>query len=177
MKFSNLIVIASFILAAQGTYACDESCKREQAETKLSKQFPSYLTWSYCDGLKHDFMTVDINSLQSYSTKHFNTTYKGPIKNIIKVIDQRQEWLSECDTYTTATRDERIFYDKKTTDAVFAQMDAIKKELNDVLEGVRYSSGSGDETTKIVQERFESLFVSVDNHKNLMHLKGKYVYK
>lgn len=177
MKLSVLVVIACFFFASSSTMACDESCKRQEAEAKLSKKFPSYLSWKYCDGLKHDFMTVDLNSLQAYSSKHFNTKYKGPIKNIIKLIDQRKAWLSECDSYVSATRGDRVFYDEKTTAAVFKQMDQITRELNDVLSGVRYSSALGDGTQEIVQERFEALFVSIDNHKNLMHLKGKYVYQ
>lgn len=177
MKLIYLVGIASFILATQTTHACDESCKREQAEQKLQTEFPSYLTWKYCDGLKRDFMTIDINSLEKYSSKHFDTKYKGPIKNIIQLVEQRKEWLSECDGYLSATREERVFYDDKTTEIVFAQMDRIKQELVDVLDGVRYSSSTGDETKKIVGEQFEALFVSIDNHRNLMHLKGKYVYK
>lgn len=177
MKLFNLVLALGLLIAANAAFSCDESCKREQAELKLGQSFPSYLSWQYCDGLKHDFMTIDMNSLQSYSTKHFNTKYKGPIKNIIHLVDQRKEWLSECDSYVTATRSERIFYDDKTTAAVFAQMDTIRKELSDVLNGVRYSSAIGDETKEIVGEKFEALFVSIDNHKNLMHLKGKYVYQ
>lgn len=177
MKLTYIFVIAGLLLTAQAASACDESCKREQAQAKLETEFPGYLTWKYCDGLKHDFMTVDMNSLQSYSSKHFNTKYKGPIKNIIKLIDQREEWLKECDSYLSATREDRIFYDEKTTASVFSQMTNIRKELQAVLEGVRYSSFQGDETKEIVGEKFETLFVVIDNHKNLMHLKGKYVYK
>jgi len=177
LKASHLLLLALISSITFSAHACDETCKREQVLANTGAEFPSYLTWGYCDGLKHDFMSVDVNSLQSYSTKHFNTKYKGPIKNIIRLIDQRKEWLQECDGYVTATRGERIFYDDKTTKSIFEKMDRAKKELTDVLGGVRYSSFEGDETHKIVSEHFETLFVAIDDHKNLMHLKGKYVYK
>jgi len=177
MKLLNLVSALGLVLVANIASACDESCKREQAEAKLGKKFPSYLSLQYCDGLKRDFMNIDMTSLQSYSSKHFNTKFSGPIRNIIELIDQREEWLGECDEYVTATRSERIFYDQKTTAAVFDQMAIIRKELKDVLGGVRYTSATGDETKEIVAEKFEALFVAIDNHKNLMHLKGKYVYQ
>lgn len=176
-KISCLLFLACISSLSAYVSACDENCKREQATAKTGTAFPSYLTWEYCDGLKHDFMTTDVNNLQAYSSKHFNTKYKGPIKNIIKLIDQRKDWLQECDKYVTATRGERIFYDNATTKSIFDKLDSAKKELVDVLNGVRYSSFEGDETKKIVGERFETLFVAIDDHKNLMHLKGKYVYK
>lgn len=173
----SILVLAAVLFAAPMTQACDEQCKREAAETKNASEFPSFLTWNYCEGLKRDFMSVDISSLQSYSGKHFNTKYKGPIKNIIKLIDQRKDWLKECDVYISQTTDKRLFDDKKTTDAVFANMQTIKSELEAVLSGVTYSSVQGDETKKIVTEKFQALFQTIDDHNNLMHLKGKYVYQ
>ncbi len=178
MKLLTALSGILFIFCSPFALACtDEACKREAAEAKNNVTYPGYLTWKYCDTLKLDFMTVDVQSLEDYSSKHFSTQYKGPIKNIIQMIDQRKEWLAECDTYLSATRDERIFYDKATTDKVFAEMDIVTKELNDIVGGVTYSSSTGDETQAIVEEKFDALFRVVDNHKNLMHLKGKYVYQ
>lgn len=177
MKQISAVIISMMLLASHATIACDEACERKAAEAKHSVTFPSHLTWKYCDDIKYDFMTTDMRSLQSYSSKHFNTKYKGPIKNIVKLIDMRKEWLQECDVYLTKTNQDRIFYDKKTTKQVFGHMNAVSKELKDVIGGVTYSSSQGDETKKIVVEKFEHLFEAVDNHKNLMHLKGKYVYQ
>jgi len=157
--------------------ASDEQTKREQAQQKHGVSFPSYLTWNYCDTLVRDFFGYDMDSLKSYSTKHFDTKYKGPIRNIVTMIEQRKDWLGECDNYISKTRNERIFYDNQTTASIFAKMDRIKKELTGVMQGVRYSSPQGDETKKVVGERFEELFSTVDDHKNLMHLKGKFVYQ
>jgi len=152
-----IAILLCFYLAPSN--ACDETCKKAQAEAKFNTKFPRFLTWKYCDRLKYDFMTVDIESLISYGSKHFQTKFKGPIKNIITMIEQR------------------VFYDTKTTDNIFGKMANVKKELKAVLSGVTYSSIQGDETQKIVQEKFEALYDTVDTHKNLMHLKGKLVYK
>ncbi len=170
-----IAILLCFYLAPSN--ACDETCKKAQAEAKFNTKFPRFLTWKYCDRLKYDFMTVDIESLISYGSKHFQTKFKGPIKNIITMIEQRETWLSECDDYVSKTREERVFYDTKTTDNIFGKMANVKKELKAVLSGVTYSSIQGDETQKIVQEKFEALYDTVDTHKNLMHLKGKLVYK
>ena len=178
MKLKSIILTCSLLFFGTNTaFACDEACQRETAETQHSVTFPSYLTWEYCDSLKIDFMTIDVRSLESYSTKHFDTKYKGPIKNTIKFLDQRKEWLQECDNYLSLTHRDRIFYDDATTQVVFNQIDKVKKELTSILGGVTYSSSSGDETKLIVSEKFDTLFRSIDDHKNLMHLKGKYVYK
>lgn len=177
MKMLAKLFILVTVFLSLTSNACDESCKREQAQKNHGVTFPSYLTWDYCDGLVRDFFSYDMDSLKNYSSKHFDTKYKGPIRNIVKLIDQRKDWLNECDDYTSKTRNERVFYDQKTTAAIFSKMDTIKKELTGVMQGVRYSSQSGDETKKIVGEKFESLFQAVDDHKNLMHLKGKFVYQ
>jgi hypothetical protein len=165
------------VFLSLSTQACDESCKRAEAEETHRVSFPGYLSWNYCDGLVRDFFSYDMDSLKNYSSKHFDTQYKGPIKNIVNLIGQRKDWLGECDDYISKTRSERVFYDNKTTAAIFKKMDIVKNELNGVIKGVRYSSPSGDETKKIVSEKFEDLFQAVDDHKNLMHLKGKFVYQ
>lgn len=177
MKRFSVLIITLISCLSFSAYSCDESCKREKAEAALKSKFPSYLTWQYCETLKLDFMTADMTALQSYSTKHFNTKYKGPIKNIVKLINMRKSWLSECDNYISHTRDERLFQDEKTTNNVFYRMDSVEKELTAIIQGATYSSSQGDETKKIVAEKFESLYKVVDDHKNLMHLRGKYVYQ
>jgi len=173
-RLTCAIVLMSLALQSFG---CDEACKREEAQAKYSTKFPGFLTWNYCDRLAYDFMTTDIESLLSYGSKHFQVKFKGPIKNIVHMIEQREDWLAECDDYLTKTRGERIFYDDKTTRNIFGKMRSAKKELTGVIAGVTYSSGQGDETQVIVQEKFEALYDTVDTHKNLMHLKGKLVYQ
>lgn len=177
MKLLSYIATLSLMLGAQSALGCDEQCKKEAASAKHSTQFPGYLSWKYCDGLKSDFVTIDLKSLQSYSGKHFNTKYKGPIKNTVKFLKQRKSWLEECDNYNRLTREERIFHDDKTTVAVFTQIDKINQELEAILGGVTYTSSRGDQTKEIVAGKFENLYKVVDDHANLMHLKGKYVYQ
>lgn len=174
---ARFIIATLFLLLCNSAFACDEACKKAEAEAKQQSKFLSFLSWKYCDQLKYDFMTTDIESLMSYGSTHFQAKFKGPIKNIVSMIEQRESWLAECDDYLSKTRDERIFYDTATTQDVFNKMTRVKKELNAVLDGVSYSSSQGDETQKIVRERFETLYDTVDTHKNLMHLKGKLVYQ
>ena len=177
MKVTSALLVAGLIFTSQAALGCDEACRKEAAEKKQSVSFPGYLSWQYCEDLKLDFMTTDMGSLQSYSSKHFDTKYKGPIRNTVRFLDQRKEWLAECDNYLSLTDKGRIFYDAKTTSKVFGEIDSVKSELQLVLEGATYSSAQGDETKVIVGEKFDSLFQAVDDHKNLMHLKGKYVYQ
>ena len=176
-KVTNLILVSALLLPTGGALACDESCQRDQVKAKHNIEFPSHLSWKYCEGLRQDFISIDMRSLQSYGSSHFDTRYKGPIKNIVQLIDQRQTWLSECDQYMSLTTGDHIFNDEKTTKAIFANMDEVKKELQGIINGVRYSSATGDETQKIVREKFDHLYQIVDNHNNLMHLRGKYVYQ
>lgn len=172
-----LAAVVVFAFCNIPAFACDEACKKAEAENKHQTKFPGFLSWQYCDRLKYDFLTVDSDSLINYGSKHFQTKFKGPIKNIISMIEQRETWLMECDDYLSKTRDERIFYDNKTNTDIFGKMTNVKKELRAVLDGVTYSSAQGDETQKIVQEKFQSLYDAIDTHKNLMHLKGKLVYQ
>lgn len=175
MKNVVVLLFAGLAVFTQTALGCDEACLKEKAQQEHSVNFPSYLTWKYCDGLKLDFINIDMESLQSYSSSHFDTKYKGPIKNTIRFLDQRKDWLSECDKYMEVTGKGRVFDDKKTTDLVFGRMESIRKELQGIVDGVTYSSANGDETAVIVGEKFNSLFEAVDDHKNLMHLKGRYV--
>ncbi|MFT7560719.1 MAG: hypothetical protein ACI93R_002642 [Flavobacteriales bacterium] len=176
MKKMIVILITGLGLFTQNALGCDESCLKEKIELEKKLDFPGYLTWKYCEGLKLDFMTTDMRSLESYSTKHFDTKYKGPIKNTVRFIDQRKEWLGECDQYLQLTGKGRVFDDKKTTDIVFGQMDSIKHELKGILDGASYSSANGDETKEVVGDKFGQLFKLVDDHKTLLHLKGRYVF-
>ena len=177
MKKLVVTLIAGLAMLTQLAQGCDdEACLKEQAAKEHNMHFPSYLTWKYCDGVKNDFITTDMQTLQSYSEDHFETQYKGPIKATIQFIADRKDWLGECDQYLSYTGKGRIFDDDKTTEAVFAQMDKVTQELQGIIGGVSYSSSNGsDQTKQIVGEKFKKLFQIVDDHKTLMHLKGRYV--
>lgn len=172
-----LLAIACAALSSTVTFACDEQCLRETAEKKHEVEFPSYLSWSYCDDIRMDFMTSSIRSLENYKSSHFDMRYKGGMRNIVKFIEQRQEWLKECDQYLTYTGKDRIFDDEATTERLFSAMDRVKKELTDLANGVVYSAAMGQQPDTIIHDRFDELFTIVDDHKTLMHLKGKYVFR
>jgi len=173
----KLATICTFLLVvvASAAYGCDEQCLKEKAETKNNVTFPGYLTWKHCDDTRMDFMTSSMSSLDNYRSKHFNTRYKGGMRNIKNYIVQRKEWLKECDSYLYMTGKGRVFENTKTTRQVFRAMDAVIKELDDLLAGITYSSSAGEESQAIIDERFDRLLKVVDDHKTLMHLKGRYV--
>lgn len=175
MKTLATIITFCTLVVASAANGCDEQCLREAAESKNNVEFPTYLTWKYCDDIRMDFMTSSMTSLEKYRSDHFDTRYKGGMRNIKSYIEQRKEWLQECDTYLQFTRKSRIFEDDKTTDSIFAAMDKVTKELDDLIAGVTYSSALGQDSQSVINERFDLLFKEVDDHKTLMHLKGRYV--
>lgn len=172
-----IVAIACAALFSTATYACDEKCLKEAAETKHNIKFPSYLSWNYCDDIRMDFMTTAVRSLENYKTNHFDPRYKGGMRNIVKFIEQREEWLKECDQYLSYTGKNLIFEDEATAEQMYAAMDRVKKELNDLINGVVYSATVGEDPNEVAKKRFEDLLQAVDNHKTLMHMKGKYVFR
>lgn len=177
MKKYAFIAILFTAMSSQLVFACDESCAREKAQITQKVEFPSYLTWKFCENTAADFMTSAVNSLKSYQSKHLSTTYKGPMKNIRNFVNQRKEWLLECDGYLQATDKGRIFTDDKTTKAIFASMDTVSNELNALISGVTYSNDDGSGDNAVINDKFNTLFTRIDNHKNLLHLRGKLVVR
>jgi hypothetical protein len=175
-KLASIIAILASTLMS-GAYGCDEQCLKEQAETLNNKEFPSYLTWAYCDDIRMEFMTTTMRSLESYKEKNLNPKFKGGLRNTKNFIDQRKEWLQECDQYLSMTKKKRIFEDDKATDEIFGAMDSVTKELAGLIAGVRYDSAVGDDSSTVTRDKFDRLFKTVDDHKTLMHLKGKYVFR
>lgn len=177
MKSLAMISTLLFAVLASAANGCDEQCLREKAEASKNTTFPSYLTWEYCEDTRMNFMTTAMSSLQKYSSDNFDTRYTGGMRNIKNYLLTRKSWLQECDTYMSATGKDRIFYDRKTTRDIFAKIDAVAKELDDLIAGVTYSGDMGENTTDIANEKFNNLFKAVDDHKNLMLLKGRYVIR
>lgn len=171
---SIMIVLASAMMPS--AYGCDEQCLKEQAEAAHNVKFPSYLTWAYCDDIRMEFMTSTMRSLESYKDKNLNPKFKGPLRNTKSYIEQRKEWLQECDTYLTYTKEKRIFEDEKSTKEIFTAMDAVTKELDSLISSTSATVAS-EEATAVTRDRFDRLFKTVDDHKTLMHLKGKYVFR
>ncbi len=177
MKIIASIIAAVATLLVSSAYGCDEECRKLKAQEANNMTFSSYVSWQYCDDVRMDFMTTAMRSLENYQTKHFNTKYKGGMRNTKNFLEQRKEWLQECDTYLRLTDKGRIFDDEKTTKEVFAKMDAVTKELDALLSGVTYTSSFGQDASAVVGDKFQALFKVVDDHKTLMHMKGRYVFR
>lgn len=171
----NIISLFVLLALAVPAISCDEACRKDQAEAKLGNKFPGYLNWKYCEGIKAEFMTVTIRSLQKYRDTRMDPSRKRGMKNTQIFIDQRKNWLLECDNYIAKTKQGRIFKERKTTDKIFAAMDSVSKELNSLARGVTYSTDTGQDSTAVVSEKFDRLFKLVDDHKTLLQLKNQFV--
>lgn len=159
------------LFAAPVTLACDEACQREKAEKNTGQDYPSYLTWKYCEGIAGEFMTSTMKSLHSYTEQHLDVKRRRGMRNTKTFLEQRKDWLSECDSYMAATGKGRIFRDDKTTKSIFAAIDSVNAELDSLLNGVTYANEEGDDT-QVAATKFDELFTLVDNHKNLLLMKG-----
>ncbi|VUD68929.1 hypothetical protein TDB9533_04289 [Thalassocella blandensis] len=172
-KLTSLALLATAFFSS-AVFACDEQCMREKAEAKHNVKFPGYLTFKYCDSIAMDFMTSTMRSLQNYRDNHLESKYKGPLKNTKAYLEQREDWLKECDDYLVKTKNIRIFNDDKTTKQIFATIDAVEEEFEALINGVTYSA---DNQFVVINDRFDNLFKQVEDHKHLMHLKGRYVVR
>ncbi len=175
MKKIICIALIAVTVISQQAYSCDEDCLREKAQATHSVTFPGYLTWKYCEGIAMDFMTSAVRSLDSYRSKHFNTKYKGPLKNTKNYLAQRKDWLLECDNYMKLTKESRIFNDDKTTQKIFASIDTVNGEFGALIQGASYSSDA--DAKEVMDQKIDTLFQLVEDHKTIMHLKGRYVVR
>ncbi|GAB1256919.1 hypothetical protein NBRC116494_14210 [Aurantivibrio plasticivorans] len=167
----------SFLLAlAFPVFACDEACQRDRAEALQGSEFPGYLSWKFCEDTKASFVEGDVRSLEKYRDTRINIQHKRRMKNIQNFVEQRKEWLVECDNYFVATKNGRIFQDDKTTQEIFSAMDDVASELASAINGVTYVAESEETApTAIIGGKFDSLFKMVDDHKTVMMLKGQFV--
>lgn len=175
MKKLITLAVIGITLVCQQAYSCDENCLRDKAQAEHDVKFPAYLTWKYCEGIAMDFMTSTVRSLDNYRSKHFNTKYKGPLKNTKNYLAQRKDWLIECDDYIKLTKESRIFNDDKTTQKIFASIDSVDNEFGALISGSTY--GSDEEAKEVMDEKVDTLFKLVEDHKTIMHLKGRYVVR
>lgn len=171
----KLLAIAVLLSIAAPALACDESCERENASATYNADFPSYLSWKFCEDTKLAFVDSDVSSLENYRNTRLDTQYKGSMNNIKKFVEQRKAWLTECDDYMKKTNHGRIFKDQATTEQVFAAMDEIAKELNRAIKGVTYIAVGGQDDNAIIATKFDHLFKLVDDHRAVMMLQGQFV--
>ncbi|WP_288129509.1 hypothetical protein [Microbulbifer sp.] len=137
---------------------------------------PSYLTDSYCDSLVEQFIGPGMRSLGKYVNEDFNPVYTGNIRNTINYLDQRAEWLAECNGYLKDTNDTYVFYTEKSTEEIFTAIKALRKELQLVREGVEFPDETGADNPKpFIKNRFDTLAQLVDQHHTRMLMKKQFL--
>ena len=140
--------------------------------------FPNYLTEKYCNGIKLDFMTGSIKSLQNYRDKQLISQHRGGMRNIQRFLKQRQDWLQECDSYLSATSThKRLFRNEESTDEILDAINSVSNELGSLIAGVTYSDDAQDSSSSVAAEKFDHLFQLVENHQTLLLLRGQVVYR
>lgn len=170
------ITAMSFVLALCGSSwasACDEACEKK-AEEQHGVKFASYLNADFCATTRADFLIQDYKSLDKYRAEQLPNGHKGGMNNIRKMLEQRKDWLTECDDYLRLTNQGRIFRDKATTDKIFSAIDKTNNELNNLV-----YNGSQDVTVinglDIAQQDFDQMMQLLDQHKTQLQLRGQLV--
>jgi hypothetical protein len=173
--FLLLALVLTTGIASQAT-ACDEDCKRERAMEQHNVEFPSYLNAKFCETTSVDFLLRDYKSFDKYRNNRLMTGHKGGLNNIRKMLDQRKEWLTECDDYLRLTEQGRVFYNAQTTKTIFAAMDKLSEQLNSLV-----YNGSKDVIVTngldIAEQDFDNLLRLLDQHKTDLQLRGKLIIR
>lgn len=173
MKKLTPLLLLFFCLPA---FACDEECKRNAAMEEHDVEFPGYLNASYCQDTSVDFLLRARDSLQNYRDKKLETGHKGGIRNIRNYLQQRKQWLLECDNYLLLTGQGRVFKDAETTQRIVTAIDSVAEELDRLM-----SVGSGIHVSSSqvggAAARFDQLFIVVDTHRTDLQLRGQLVIR
>lgn len=173
----HISVKALFLLVAVfscSALACDEACKKAKAEQEHGVSFPSYLNAEFCRTTRLDFLLQDYASLEKYRTAQLPGGHKGGMNNIRKMLNQRKEWLVECDDYLRLTEQGRIFHDDATTEKIFAAIDKVSKQLNDLV----YNGSKEIIVTNgldIAQQDFDQMMQQLERHRTDLQLRGQLV--
>ncbi|QIL89434.1 hypothetical protein GNX18_06395 [Microbulbifer sp. SH-1] len=151
------------------------ACFIATGKAGATSSHPAYLNDAYCESLVEQFVDSGMRSLGKYINENFKPEYKGGIRNTINFLNQRAEWLGECDSYLSDTADSRVFHDEQNTKAIFEAMDALAKELQLVREGVEYPDAAGNNNPRpFVKSRFDTLAKLVDQHHTRMLMKKQF---
>lgn len=172
---NKLLGFITMLVLAFPALGCDKACQRDRIADSQSKTFPGYLSWKFCEDTKVAFIESDVPSLQSYRDGQLDTQHKGGMNNIKNFVEQRKEWLLECDEYMAATNYGRIFKDGESTEKLFAALDSVARELRRAINGVTYVANGEEDKNAIIGSRFDGLFTVVDNHKAVMMRQGQFV--
>ena len=145
-------------LLSVAAFACDENCKRDAAMAE------------------HDFLLRARDSLANYQEKNLPTGHKGGMRNIRSFLQQRKQWLEECDQYLGLTSQGRVFRDDATTQQIIDAIDAVSNELERLM-----GSGTGvrvpESQVAGADHRLELLFGAMDNHRTELQLRGQLVIR
>lgn len=153
-------------------YSCDESCLRDKAQTKHGIKFPSYLDNNYCRNTSVDFLVSARKSLQQYRDERLPEAHRGGIRNIRNFLEQRKEWLQECDNYLNLTDQGRVFRNKETGDKIFASITSLSDELQRLVGTPRTTNEDPNTLTELAREKFELMFKQIDSHRTDLQLRG-----
>lgn len=170
LLFATLISTA---LGSGSAQACDESCKRAEAEKRLNTSFPKYLTKRYCRDVRSQFLTTASRSLTRYRDTKLPDLHRGGMFNTRKFLLQRREWLGECDQYLSNVSRYHIFRSAKTTKDIFSAIDGVTKILEALVNGATYVSDGGYDSVTAAKERFDRLLSLMDSHKTQLQLAGQ----
>lgn len=171
MKQLVLTLLLGFI--APAAFSCDETCQRDKAMAEHKVIFPSYLDSKYCKTTSVDFLVGARKSLQKYFDERLNSAHRGGIRNIRNFIEQRKEWLQECDNYLALTNQGRTFRTKETTEQIFAAMSSLSDELERLVKLPRTPNEDGYALTENARQGFEQMFKLVDGHRTDLQLRGQ----
>lgn len=169
----RLLSILFIVLLAPTAFACDEACLREKAQEKHQVTFPSYLDSKFCKTTSKDFLVGARKSLQKYHDERLDSAHRGGIRNIRNFIEQRKEWLMECDNYLSLTDQGRIFRTKETTDEIFTAVDSLSTELKRLVTIRKTPDEDGFELTASAREKFGQIFKLLDAHRTDLQLRGQ----
>lgn len=170
---SALIMLLLFSFVSSPSYACDEDCKRAQAEERLNIRYPSYLNKRYCRDVSSQFLTTAAKSLRRYRENQLSDLHRGGMYNTRKFLVQRKEWLKECDDYLQQVSRYRVFRNANTTKSIFAAIDNVNSVLAALVNGATYVSDEGYDSLTAISERFDHLLSTMENHKTQMQLAGQ----
>ncbi len=168
--FAPILVL---LMLSPLAFACDETCLRDKAMAEHKVRFPSYLDSKYCRTTAVDFLVGARRSLQQYYDERLNSAHRGGMNNIRNFLEQRREWLQECDQYLNLTKQGRIFRTKDTSDQMFAAITAVSAELTKVIAIRRTPNEDAFELTVVARQRFDDLFRRMDDHRTDLQLRGQ----
>lgn len=134
--------------------------------------FPSYLNSSYCKTTSVDFLVSARKSLQKYYDERLNSAHRGGARNIRNFIEQRKEWLQECDNYLSLIDQGRVFRTQNTTEEIFTAINTLTDELQHLIGIRRTPNEDGYELTAVARQRFDQVFKLIDAHRTDLQLRG-----